>query len=187
MTFKEKLQTEHPEMVDKRFGGGVKGCPYHYGYEKNLNCMVWESDEKCEECWNREMQNTDKKTEESLKILEAHNKAYERGLNDAWEFIKKWDNMDYERSCEVFKSTSLRRLLEYSPQEALAKLKAYEEQIKVGDVVTYAGDKGVVLDKRGSKIIVLSDDCWVSEWYECDAEKTGKHIELDGLLEKIGE
>jgi hypothetical protein len=121
-----------------------------------------------------------------LKVLED-NMDYNKGLNDAWELVKKIYAID-DRSVvfdgHVFVEYILRA---YTPQEALAKLKAYEERIEVGDVVTYAGDKGVVLDKRGSKIIVLSDDCWVSEWYECDVEKTDKHIDIKSFLEQIGE
>lgn len=34
MTFKEKLQQEHPEYVSDRFAGGCEKCPHTYGYEE---------------------------------------------------------------------------------------------------------------------------------------------------------
>lgn len=40
MTYKEKLQIEHP------------GCPVDYGCEDNPNCP---GSITCEECWNREI------------------------------------------------------------------------------------------------------------------------------------
>ena len=32
MTFKEKLQQEHPEAIGEKYDGGCKNCPYDYGY-----------------------------------------------------------------------------------------------------------------------------------------------------------
>lgn len=59
-------------------------------------------------------------------------------------------------------------------------------KIEVGDVVTYSRESGLVLDKKGSKLVVLTED-GVYEWYECDVEKTDKHIDIKSILEQIGE
>lgn len=51
MTYREKLQQEHPELVDDFFCGGCSGCPSFYDYVKSKDCP----DTSCAECWNREM------------------------------------------------------------------------------------------------------------------------------------
>jgi hypothetical protein len=56
MTFRDRIKLEHPEKVNKRYDGGVAGCPYQYNYEgfsmAFANCML---EDKCVECWDREM------------------------------------------------------------------------------------------------------------------------------------
>lgn len=209
MTFKEKVQTEHPEMVDKRFGGGVKGCPYHYGYEKNLNCMVWESNAECEECWNREMPDTETKEieycdkcgyikeqceceEEKADVSftdDLLNQGYNKGLNDAWELVKKIYAID-DRSVvfdgHVFVEYILRA---YTPQEALAKLKAYEEQIEVGDVVEAYEKKFVIANITRTEDATTYFGIARDGMLMCSEEvkKTGKHIDIKSILEQIGE
>lgn len=52
MTYKEKLQQEHPDRID---GEGAVGCPGNYGYEtveESLD-VCWRL--ACKECWNREI------------------------------------------------------------------------------------------------------------------------------------
>ena len=60
MTFKEKLQKEHPDLVDDCCYGGCAECPYDYGYEscKPYFCKI--SNTVCTKCWNREMQEEEK-------------------------------------------------------------------------------------------------------------------------------
>lgn len=54
MTFKERLEIEHPECVDDDLHAGCMGCPYGYGYESreqsHANC-----EDTCRKCWNREI------------------------------------------------------------------------------------------------------------------------------------
>lgn len=177
-------------------------CPSDYGFEEEENPQCFESKEACEKCWNREMPNTEPKDEikERLELIdELKQVEYNKGLNDAWEIVLKIIDM-YTKSCEGAFGTYSSKIREedrnqmfsimkaFTPQEALAKLKAYEEaqnEIKVGDVITYAGENCLVLDLKGDKVVVLTGDCCVLEWHKCDVEKTGKHIELDGLLEQI--
>lgn len=56
MTFKEKLQQEHPEDINE--DGWCFKCPHHYGYEDRVGpCPIDGNGEKisCWECWNREI------------------------------------------------------------------------------------------------------------------------------------
>ncbi len=83
MTFKEWMEKNKPEYVDKRCIAGVVGCPYEYGLEAEeesvKNCDTtkkgWEC---CEQCWNREM------PEESSveKSLEYFKKKLSKTLSD---------------------------------------------------------------------------------------------------------
>lgn len=133
--------------------------------------------------------------QERLELIDELKKAeYNKGLNDAWKLARKIADivLPSERA-EIFgyvvnEITVVDILRDFTPQEALAKLKAYEDnKIEVGDVVTYSGEKCLVLDLKGDKVVVLTGDCCVLEWHKCDVEKTDKHINLDGILEQIGE
>lgn len=57
MTFKEKLQLEHPDKVSEKHNGGMN-CPSDYGYEipreSGKNCKIV-GGKGCEYCWNREI------------------------------------------------------------------------------------------------------------------------------------
>lgn len=54
MTFKEKLQIEHPECVNEE--GYCEDCPEDYGYETCKECEA-----ACEECWDRVIPGTEDK------------------------------------------------------------------------------------------------------------------------------
>lgn len=54
MTFKERLQKEHPYRINNAYTGGCQGCPADYGYEEKqeeTHCKKT----PCSDCWNREM------------------------------------------------------------------------------------------------------------------------------------
>lgn len=65
MTYREKLQQEHPEAVSVEYIGGCKGCPNTYGYgpEGKLNsdaCIarinfLRKQQINCRECWDQEI------------------------------------------------------------------------------------------------------------------------------------
>lgn len=61
MTFKEKLEIEHPEEISEEYDSGCFGCPHDYGYESIsesvVNCDVY-GEKGCVYCWNREMEPT---------------------------------------------------------------------------------------------------------------------------------
>lgn len=192
MTFKERLQMEHPEYVNEKYDSGCRCCPEHYGYEKEFKC----GDMPCDECWNREMPKDE--TEEALNILEAHKKAYEQGLYDAWELAKRincYENdggLSQRELKKIFGTFDCCEIMSMPYKEALAKLKAYEEQnkIEVGDVVeNIVRDKvfvGVVSNIYYDEVTVMWNDGTSGLVKRNELEKTGKHIDIKSILEQIG-
>ena len=94
--------------------------------------------------------------------LSAEEEAYNKGLNDAWELARKIVLREYDGGMSVkdfyniFDKTMADEdvLKKFTPQEALAKIAAYEKEqaeIKAGDVVSHDGLKGVVTR--------VTDDC----------------------------
>ena len=65
MTFKQKVEREHPEKIAS--DGDPIGCPDEYGYEEKdeSRCTKY----NCSECWNREI--PEQSTAESSKVT-AH-------------------------------------------------------------------------------------------------------------------
>ena len=124
---------------------------------------------------------------------EACNKGLEDGRNEVWELADKLNNMPMQDIIDIY-GFDVDRCSVYSkitPQEALAKLEAYEKKIEVGDVVRLKGsDKEYVVtaidEDRCSEIYcgVSKDGRWFSQ---CNVEKTGKHIDVQSVLQQIGE
>lgn len=123
-------------------------------------------------------------------VLHPADKSYDKGLNDAWELAKKIvespSNGGYTASelVKIFGIVNKPLLDAYTPQEALAKVKAYEErnEIKVGDVVRLKGCcvEGIVTRVTETNIYRLfKDGSSTKEAFE-DSEvfaKTGKHFD----------
>lgn len=142
---------------------------------------------------------------ETIPQEEVMKSAYEQGLNDAWELAKKVvRSPKLVENAQIFlgknivgieRESLLIQFFELTPQEALAKLKAYEEaqNIKRGDVVKCIYKEmhsyGVYLgeDETDYWIIEPSYDVPQSiskEKYKL--KKTGKHINIQQILEQIG-
>lgn len=95
MTFKEKLAMEHPESIDDLFMGGCCNCPGNYGYSEysSINCGKLSTDKNCTECWNREMPNTDKKEEKSMKTKPRNRNEAPTLLEGNYNLIIKGNEM----------------------------------------------------------------------------------------------
>lgn len=66
MTFKEKFEKEHPELLNDYCYNNIHGCPSEYGYsEDEKSCPA----SNCVDCWNREIP-----TEEIKKEVRKMNK-----------------------------------------------------------------------------------------------------------------
>lgn len=134
-----------------------------------------------------------------------YSEAYNKGLNDAWELAKKlWLPTSYggKNSEEVIKIFgcdyyAISKL--FTPQEALAKLEAYEKanEIKVGDVVKNGnGETEFVVIATSEETIngqpilrpigktLIKGVIFVSD---TDLKKTGKYIDIQSILEQIKE
>jgi cobalamin biosynthesis Co2+ chelatase CbiK len=129
-------------------------------------------------------------TEESLNILEAHKKAYEQGQNDAWELARTIFTFNTNKMEKVFGFVEKRSVFDdLTPQEALAKLKAYEySKIEVGDIVLIYGEEAVVTRVVDGHANILFGDGVTNNMpvKELVGDKTGKHIDIKSFLEQIG-
>lgn len=117
---------------------------------------------------------------------------------EAWEIAKKLfaDYSDAELD-EIFgKGWSFPKLTELTPQEAKAKIQAWEaeKEIKVGDVVIetsgagseYTGVVTQITSAQKSVCIVYSDGSTNITLVK-NIKMTGRHIDIDGLLKHIGD
>lgn len=132
----------------------------------------------------------------------------DEGRNEVWEFVKRL--FDYNSNTKLT-SKELKKIFglaseidilrNFTPQEALAKIEAYEKEqkeIKVGDVVYIPTvntedekeDYGVVTNIYAAdkttryEILMHNGDCM--SYYDYEIEKTNKHIDIQSILEQIG-
>ena len=121
---------------------------------------------------------------------------YNKGLEDAWELAKKlWlPTFNGGMACEelevIFDCAYNNISKKFTPQEALAKLEAYEKEneLKVGDVVELAdGTKAVVMDRFDDEIFALFNEngCVENLNIKSDFKKTNKHIDITSVLEQL--
>ena len=159
-------------------------CPYQVFLEKKSPCEQMKGN--CKECWSREM--PDEKAVSPNGYKDGF--AYNEGLKDAWEFAKRIMHMTMEERAEVFNENAYYKVLdEFKPQEALAKLKEYEDsKIEVGDVVT-EGNRTFIVTHISCDCVfgLLPDGDLYSVPKISDCKKTGKHIDIKAILEQIGE
>ena len=137
-------------------------------------------------------------------IKEIKEEAYEQGLNDAWELALKFSKMDDSEREKIFDCSNDTFFFDkewMTPQEALAKLKASEEaqeqarfeeemkRIKVGSVVIWSGVKAVVMDEDGvGNVALFTENGCIEDWIDLkNVTNTGKHIDIQQLLDSIGE
>ena len=184
-------------------------CPSDLGYEPKEKCKAIigleekDKDYICRRCWEREMPNTNQKEDGILVIpqreIDSYNKGHEdgvaQGLNDAWELICKINKISTEESERVYgkRFQYITDIIEnLTPQEALAKLKAYEDsKIEVGDVVEniVCGEVfvGAVSNVYYDVATVMWGDGTSGLMKKNELKKTGKHIDISSILEQIGE
>lgn len=133
---------------------------------------------------------------------ELQDEAYQAGLNDAWEAAKKlfssMADSDIEKAFPIeWNNGGFKALMNLQPQEAIAKLKAYEDKpsdrIEVGDVVERYVDgkldsKGIYLQEDGGYWRCLFDTGAVLMTFaypKGQFKKTGKHYDIQSILEAM--
>lgn len=136
-------------------------------------------------------------------VEDVREEAYNRGLQDAWELANrlfgyscdtKLTNEDLKK---IFGSACEMDILRnFTPQEALAKLEAYEKEqneIKVGDVVNIFPRAGgeytgaVIMVKKDMCIDVIYSDGITARNVPPELyNKTDKHIDIQNILQQIG-
>lgn len=128
-------------------------------------------------------------------VLHPVNESYNRGLNDAWELAKKIVLPDHlggytvDELKDIFGKNTFAPLMDtLTAQEALAKVKAYEEEcnkIKVGDIVTVRGSilESIVTKVDGHVVYRLfrdgSSDSYVTKE---DLDIIGHYISIDEFM-----
>ena len=132
-------------------------------------------------------------------VADASNAEYQKGLNDAWECARKLFSSMADSDIEKAFSTEwnnggFHALINLQPQEAIAKLKAYEEKqkaedkIKVGDEVDWSGDKFIVTrifqpyDNAEECDGVDMDGCTYHDVLISGLTKTGRHVDITDML-----
>ncbi len=133
---------------------------------------------------------------------ELQDKAYQRGLDEAWEAAKKvalyadGGGLSIEELNEIFDCATIQQVFrKYTLSEVIAKLKAYEkkqkaDELKVGDIVDWSGEKYIVS-------YIYDDGCTDLIYLECGSvcesvspdcfTRTGKHYDITKILEEMKE
>lgn len=116
----------------------------------------------------------------------------EMAAEEAWGIAKNlfadYSNIELD---EIFgKGWSFLKLMELTPQEAKAKIEAWEQEIKirVGDVVDHNGEIGIVTNTDDTEGFynVLYGNGSTSAHDRRNLKKVGRHIDITGLLNQIG-
>ena len=131
------------------------------------------------------------------------NEAYQRGLDDAWECMKKIAFLEKPRDMRDFlgHTTFGGILTGYTAAEAIAKLKAYEEKQKAEDDIKVGDELEHTVSGYTSKAIFLEKIEDDEDWYTClfwtscgfailsypksQFKRTGKHFDIDKILEEM--
>lgn len=122
-------------------------------------------------------------------------RTYEDGLNEAWELAQKVamlpadGGLKAENIREIFDVGALAEAFKRNTYtEAVTKIAAWEDskQIHVGDVVETSCETGIVTNFASDWVTVLLSTgaalCVPRE----NITKTGRHIDIAGLLAEIG-
>ena len=128
---------------------------------------------------------------------EEYNQAFNQGAEAAWELARKitcqpinggFKQSEFE---EIFNEGYISDVFEkYTYSEAAEKAEEWEkakEEIKVGDVVSREGLYGVVKSVSDDWLNGITASGISFQWLKRKCTKTGRHIDIEGLLRQIGE
>ena len=183
----EGMKKQAQELIEQAYQRGYKA-----GYEEGKG-----------QTWSEEVKKYEIEPEKSLKYIE-------QGRNEAWKAVKKiYLSIDDGglHSDEVKKIFGIEYcydiMTKFSASEAIAKIKAYEEQkkqeedkIEVGDEVRWLKNTdyvGIVtyVDYQNNMIWIMGHDGrhFIGGSHEIEKyEKTGRHFsDMDELIKKMKE
>ena len=133
-------------------------------------------------------------------VADASSTEYQRGLNEAWEAARKISLMSPDEIEKVFPGAAKynRYNLGYSGVEVIERLKAYEEkqkaddEIKAGDVVRLCRHTVpyIVTSCDGDDdtyILMTVNGGFIKAGKDNDVHKTGRHFDIDKILEEMKE
>lgn len=86
MTFREKLQKEHPEIENVNEADFCVGCPFEYGYESVENINEICSAMSCVNCWGREIPESDKSSANEV-VMQNENSSEQHKLEYSSEMV----------------------------------------------------------------------------------------------------
>ena len=115
---------------------------------------------------------------------------YQRGLDDAWEAARKITNMQHKDRIECF--GFVRVYSDLTASEVLAKLKAYEEQhksgeIKVSDIITEGKINYLVIDITDKSYVALQGTDFEPVYIGKDYIKSYHNLHDSKDMRKIAE
>ena len=125
--------------------------------------------------------------------------AYQRGLDDAWEAARKIvcnEKLDWNTLLHLFNRGNFTGIFgDFSAAEVIEKLKAYEEkqkaneEFKVGDEVRILGtdNKFFIVGYEGDCICGFASGGKTCRVQPVFAQKTGRHINIENILEDMKE
>ena len=130
------------------------------------------------------------------RVKELASDIYQQGLDDAWEAAKKLFSSMAESDIEkVFpiewNNGGFKALMNLQPQEVIERLKAYEkkqsDKIKVGDEVEVlnSGNKYLIAWFAGTSLCGFAHDGVTCRLQPSDVRKTGRHFDIEKILEEM--
>lgn len=138
----------------------------------------------------------------SLDVKMRVDGVYEKGLNDVWECAKKiaCDKSQNGYSLytlkEIFGTASISDIFSnFSPSEAITRIKEYEEKqkqaddVKVGDEVIWNDhEKGIVIEIIDYNLRGFTSRLCPFEWRKEFCRRTGRHFnQIAEVLEQLKE
>lgn len=166
MTFKKKLQKEHPEKVDKKYCGGCRGCPHTYGYGDGLcnGCHLTRA--KCEDCWSRDIpvltKNAKAKIGENVHIWEQ--KLIDQAISATKPIMSRKDIDALIRIGNVHESVSA-LAMEHRPLDGLSAM-----LFSIDEMHGWPIRSAPKINMPGIKQVIFNDPATIVIW--ADGEKT---------------
>lgn len=170
MTFKERLQIEHPEKIKEVFAGGCDGCPETYKYEiSSIKNCGHNGGKGCEYCWNREIPVDEFKVGDIVRLKDglvvgkaySHKNYQKITLTNAMAFDETKIIESFSKSGEIIVNGFY-----YSPV-MLEKVeeKGSEREMKKEFTIKDLKDKMIIEFRNGERRVFLNNSfCGISSW-----------------------